>query len=64
MAAATGAVRGLLCTGCNAALGHFGDREDSLLAAVDYLRRAAATPTAAKPQTTRLRLIDPAPVAG
>jgi hypothetical protein len=58
----TGTVRGLLCGGCNSALGHFGDRIESLNSAVRYLRAAAA---AAAPRvalgTSRLRLIDPAP---
>jgi hypothetical protein len=36
----TGAVRGLLCHDCNTALGKFGDSIETLLAAVDYLKRA------------------------
>lgn len=34
----TGKVRGLLCHGCNTALGRFGDSDDNLLRAVQYLR--------------------------
>ena len=34
----TGAVRGLLCSPCNAALGGFGDNEDILLKAIQHLR--------------------------
>lgn len=34
----TGAIRGLLCRGCNGALGHFGDTVAGLLIAVDYLK--------------------------
>ncbi|MEV0726696.1 endonuclease VII domain-containing protein [Micromonospora purpureochromogenes] len=33
-------VRGLLCTGCNAALGHFRDSPETLTAALRYLREA------------------------
>lgn len=35
----TGRVRGLLCSGCNTALGKFRDSERILLSAVEYLRR-------------------------
>jgi hypothetical protein len=58
---ATGAVRGLLCAGCNSALGHFGDRIESLDAAIRYLRTAAAAAPRTVPQTCRLRVIDPRP---
>lgn len=37
----TGAVRGLLCTGCNKGLGCLGDDEDRLRSAIDYLRRVS-----------------------
>lgn len=36
---ATNVVRGLLCFPCNSALGKFKDNEETLLAAVEYLRR-------------------------
>lgn len=35
----TSKVRGLLCGQCNVGIGHFYENEDSLLAAVDYLRK-------------------------
>lgn len=34
----TGQVRGLLCGGCNSALGHFGDSVEVMLSAIRYLR--------------------------
>lgn len=40
---ATGAVRGLLCTRCNKAIGVLGDTADSVLRAVTYLREAECT---------------------
>lgn len=36
---ATGAVRGMLCFSCNAALGHFRDEPEVLRRAADYLER-------------------------
>lgn len=36
---ATGKVRGLLCTGCNTALGSFKDNEELLTSAIEYLRK-------------------------
>jgi lysine/ornithine N-monooxygenase len=35
----TGAIRGLLCHHCNAALGHLEDSVDNLTAAISYLKR-------------------------
>jgi hypothetical protein len=37
---ATGRVRGLLCVGCNAAIGHFRDDVTTVQSALDYLRSA------------------------
>jgi hypothetical protein len=34
----TGRIRGLLCVRCNPGIGHFREREDLLLRAVEYLR--------------------------
>lgn len=36
---ATGEIRGLLCDLCNKGLGHFRDSEESLIRALEYLRR-------------------------
>lgn len=36
----TGAVRGLLCSGCNTSIGRLGDRSDLVMRAVEYLRGA------------------------
>lgn len=55
----TGWVRGMLCQGCNAGLGAFRDRLESLKAAVQYIERAQAKQvewekaTDAKPIDTR-----------
>ena len=35
----SGAVRGLLCTNCNLALGHVNDNPDLLLKAIAYLKK-------------------------
>jgi len=42
----TGAVRGLLCQRCNSGLGHFRDRSDLLMKALQYLQRTARPDTA------------------
>ncbi len=34
-------IRGLLCDGCNGALGLFGDNTETIVSALDYLRRSA-----------------------
>ena len=36
----TGKIRGLLCHNCNTALGHFKDSEESLVSAIEYLRKS------------------------
>ena len=36
----TGAIRGLLCHGCNAALGQFGDNEEGIRSVLKYFKRA------------------------
>lgn len=41
-------IRGLLCHGCNVALGLVRDREEVLLAMVDYLRKSALIPAPRK----------------
>lgn len=46
----TGAVRGLLCSGCNTALGLFGDNEAGLLRAVGYLRSAESRMSEVMPE--------------
>lgn len=38
---ATGVIRGLLCTKCNLALGHFEDNVEAVVKAAEYLRKAA-----------------------
>lgn len=38
----TGRLRGLLCAGCNKALGRFGDSLDGVMRVVDYLKGATA----------------------
>ena len=38
----TGRVRGLLCRGCNAALGHFGDSPVTLARAIRYLTKSSS----------------------
>lgn len=40
----TGAVRQLLCNTCNTGIGHFGENEELLRAAIVYLRMHEATP--------------------
>ena len=44
----TGEVRGLLCSSCNSALGHFRDNTEILARAIDYLKEHNATPKARK----------------
>lgn len=39
----SGLIRGLLCGNCNMGLGYFADSVEFLLAAVEYIRRVAAT---------------------
>ncbi|WP_433111328.1 endonuclease VII domain-containing protein [Micromonospora sp. CA-246542] len=39
----TNAIRGLLCNGCNSALGHFRDNVEALRRAMDYLRSEPLT---------------------
>lgn len=38
----TGAVRGLLCRGCNSGIGFFKDSERAMLKAIEYIRAAKA----------------------
>jgi hypothetical protein len=40
----TGAIRGLLCTGCNSGLGHLGDDPTRLRSAVEYLENRLPRP--------------------
>jgi hypothetical protein len=51
-------VRGLLCAGCNAALGHFNDSVEALWAALRYLQagKADSEPTTAAP-ISRLTIV-------
>jgi hypothetical protein len=35
----TSVVRGLLCSSCNTAIGHFGESEEILTSAINYLRK-------------------------
>lgn len=39
----SGRVRGLLCSGCNSAIGHFGESPAAMLAAIRYLGETADT---------------------
>jgi hypothetical protein len=57
----TGAVRGVLCFQCNAALGQFRDRPDILRTAIDYLERT--TWTRQRVDTGVYRLTSPRPAA-
>jgi hypothetical protein len=43
----TGAVRGILCAGCNTAIGQSNENPSRLLSMVDYLRRHARAPAKA-----------------
>ena len=46
----TGVVRGMLCHNCNRGLGLFQDNAESLLTAVDYLKRATTKAEACTPE--------------
>jgi hypothetical protein len=59
---ATGAVRGMLCFRCNAALGQFDDAVDRLHRAADYLQGRRLVITSPHPGVFLICHTDPAPL--